>query len=190
MISLPRLLLITLTAVCFATSGQLRAGGIRYLTNPGKMFQDVGNRIGDGRQGLILSNVKEAESYFQVESKPFIDANGNVYSGTRHSGQTPAYLGKAQKRQINGSVYWVWKSLRRRIGSAPQYQQQQNVARQREIERQRQIQTQQQQQRWRQQQMFQQNLIRQQQLNQQYYNTMQQSINNINNAFQQLQYRR
>lgn len=120
--------------VILSFAGSAHAGGLGYITNPGKLVKDTKNRIGDGRKGPILFHrPEESGSYLAVTSRPFIDKNGWVYSGTGNSGQTPRRVRKAGERRLNGRWMWVssysdiiGKPSPRPIGGARLAQLQQN----------------------------------------------------------------
>ena len=176
-------LLAAAVAALFCQTATVEAGWFKDLT--GVSTPEPIRRIAPN--GLSF-RPKESGGYkLPMESKPYIDSDGNAWSGTRHSGENPANWGPAREVVINGSRYWVHGNTKRYIGPAQQYQQQ-NYLRQQQIAQQRQMQHQQRLQQQRQQ-LFQQQMMMQRQINQRQHNFMRQSLNNFNNAMMRAQRR-
>lgn len=99
MLTSPRLLLaglaVAVVAGCFASN----ASAQHWITRP----QDW------GKKGVIVfPKREESTSSLQFVTGPYIDANGNVWSGSGSGGSAGSVVGKASLQYNNqGRAYWV-----------------------------------------------------------------------------------
>lgn len=105
--TLSRTALFALTLVIslsLATTAQAGRGWLENISGGHLSTPEPIRKI--AHNGISMRR-KETRSYLPAESKPYIDAKGNVWSGTAHSGQKPSYKGHAEPTPIGDNLYWT-----------------------------------------------------------------------------------